>query len=73
VITNFIDADLRDVATFNQKVWINDGGIIKKESGLTPIKFTSNLISYPRRVFWDTITVFTAGAVPSTVDYYAQG
>lgn len=73
VITNFIDADLRDVASFNGKVWINDGGVIKKENGLSPIKFTSNMVSYPRRVFWDSVTVFTAGSVPATIDYYLQG
>lgn len=73
VITNFIDADIRDVATFNQKVWINDGGVIKKENGLTPIKFTSNLISYTQRVFWDTMTLLTAGNPPATIEYYNQG
>lgn len=73
MITNFIDADLRDIASFNGTLWMNDGGVIKKESGLQTIKFTSNLLSYAQRVFWDNVKILTAGSVPSTIDYYSQG
>lgn len=73
VMTNFVDSDLKDLTTYNSKVYINDGGVIKKESGTSPIVFTSNLISYAQRVFWDSIYLLTSGTPPASIDYYTQG